>query len=136
MFRLLRIDGTPDRNEVLRGLVEVSLYARVRGTRRRCATRRRSRRAASLATARRAAQITRSIMMTRRTAHTVPANRSVLFLELSGPRHLRAGTGLPTMGRAMTFLDRGLTSDGDPGGSFRGVYDSLTFSIESAALAA
>jgi hypothetical protein len=40
---------------------EVSLYARVRGTRRRCATRRRSRRAAIRATTRRAACATRPI---------------------------------------------------------------------------
>jgi hypothetical protein len=74
-------------------LPEVSLYARVHGTRRRCATRRRSRRAASRATARRATQITRSIMMNGRTAHTVPATHSVGFLELSGPHHLCAEHG-------------------------------------------
>ena len=126
---LLWIHGTPDRNEVLRGLhasvgmglyqgcglanrlgdrhppagaghrpprchggVEVSRYARVRGSWRRRATRRRSRRAASFATARRADQIIRSIMAGR-TAHTVPGPHSVVFLEFSGSRHLRAEHG-------------------------------------------
>lgn len=75
------------------GGVEVSRYARVRGIWRRRATRRRSRRAATRATARRAIQITRSIMMTGRTAHTVPGSHSVVFLEFSGPGHLRAEHG-------------------------------------------
>jgi hypothetical protein len=43
------------------GVPEVSLYARVRGARRRCATRRRSSRAVSCATARRTARATRPI---------------------------------------------------------------------------
>lgn len=67
------------------GVPEVSAYARGRGMCRRRATRRRSRRAATRATTRRATQITRSIMVTGRTAHTVPATHSVVFLDLSGP---------------------------------------------------
>jgi hypothetical protein len=68
----------------------VSRYARVTGIRRSRATRRRSRRAANLSTARRAAQTTRSIMITRPRAHSVPATHSLVLLELSGPGHLSA----------------------------------------------
>jgi hypothetical protein len=76
----------------------VSAYSRVRGIWRRRATRRRSRRAVTRATARRATQITRSIMMTGRIAHTVPATHSVGFLDLSDPRHLCAEHGPPHHG--------------------------------------
>ena len=75
------------------GVPEVSLYARVTGIWRSRATRRRSCRAANRATARRAAQTTRSIMLTRRPAHSVPATHSVVLLELSGPYHLCAERG-------------------------------------------
>ncbi len=75
------------------GVPAVSLYARVTGIRRSRATRRRSRRAANRATARRAAQTTRSIMLTRYIAHSVPATHSVVLLELSGPCHLCAEHG-------------------------------------------
>ncbi len=51
----------------------LSLYARVRGIRRRRATRRRSRRAANRATALRAAHTTRPIMLIRHIAGIVPA---------------------------------------------------------------
>ena len=61
---------------------EVSLYARV-PIRRSRATRRRSRRAANLPTARRAAQTTRSIIINRPGAHRVPATNSLVQLELS-----------------------------------------------------
>ena len=77
----------------------MSRYTRVRGIWRRRATRRRSRRAATRATARRATQITRSIMMTGRTAHTVPATHSVVFLEFSGPRQLVGEDGPSHHGR-------------------------------------
>jgi hypothetical protein len=76
-------------------LPEMSLYARVRGTRRRWATRtrRRSRRPVSRATACRSARTIRLIMLARQSAHRVPATHSVLWLELSGPRHFCAEHG-------------------------------------------
>ena len=68
----------------------MSLYARVTGIRRSRATRRRSCRAANRATARRAAQTTRSIMLLRRDAHSVPVTHSAVLLELRQPRNLCA----------------------------------------------
>jgi len=85
--------STRRRWEKLAELPEVSLYARVTGIRRSRATRRRNRRAANRPTARRAAQTTRSIMMNRLSAHSVPATHSVVLLELSGPCHLGAEQG-------------------------------------------
>jgi hypothetical protein len=82
--------STRRRWEKLAELPEVSLYARVTGIRRSRATRRRNRRAANRPTARRAAQTTRSIMMNRPSAHSVPATHSMVLLELSGPCHLGA----------------------------------------------
>jgi hypothetical protein len=67
---------------------EVSLYARVPDIRRSRATRRRSRRAANLSTARPAAQTKRSIIINRPSAHSVPATHSLVLLELSRPCHL------------------------------------------------
>jgi hypothetical protein len=90
------ISHTPPAGEA-GGVPEVSRYARERGSWRSRATRRRSRRAASFATARRVAQIIRSIMAGR-TAHTVPATDSVLFLELGGLHPLRADHGLSDHG--------------------------------------
>jgi hypothetical protein len=75
------------------GVPEVSFYARVTGIRRSRATRRRSCRAANRANARRAAQTTRSTMLTRHNAHSVPATHSIVLLELSGPCHACAEHG-------------------------------------------
>ena len=85
----------------------MSRYARERGIWRSRATRRRSRRAANFSIARRAAQTTRSIMINRPGAHSVPATHSLVRLDLAARAVFLLGPGLPTMGATVTFLGRG-----------------------------
>jgi hypothetical protein len=89
------------------GVSEVSLYARVTGIRRSRATRRRSRRAANLSTARRAARTTRPIMMNRPLHTACPRHIPWFCWNLADRAIFPLSRGLPTMGFAMTFFGRG-----------------------------
>src|ERR1700693_4707 len=71
--------------------------ARVRGTRRTRAPRRRSRRAANRAAARRAACTTHPIMVTRRIARIVPATHPWYRLNLGRRAIFALSTGLPNI---------------------------------------
>lgn len=79
----------------------MSPYARVRGTRRSRATRRRRRRAASRHITRRAARTIRSIMVTRPIAGIVPATHPWFRCNLTAYAIFALSRGLPTMGGAM-----------------------------------